>query len=91
MDNEIGRELRDAFLEILKEMGTDCQAGGEKRRALLQDDRAKRTTIFSFADEFPLKKGDKIKNWATEVDHTVIEMRPVSKAGAFHHFEVTTS
>jgi hypothetical protein len=91
MDNEIAKELREAFLEILREMGTECQAGGEKRRALLQDNRAERTTTFKFADEFPLKKGDKIKNWATEVDHTVMDMRPVSKAGGFHHFEVTTS
>jgi hypothetical protein len=30
MDNEIGNEARQAFVEMLQEMGTECDVRGEK-------------------------------------------------------------
>ena len=89
MSNEMGRETRAAFLEILEEMGTECQAGGENRKAMITEDKQERTYVFCFSDEFAMKPGDKIKNWVTEADFTVIRTRALSAAGSFHYFEVT--
>ncbi len=89
MSNEIGDEMRAAFLDMLEMIGTDCQAAGESRKALVQEDKKTGATLFKFADEFPIKAGDKIKNRATEADFSVLQARPVSKAGSYHHFEVT--
>jgi hypothetical protein len=89
MSNEIGKETRAAFLEILEEMGTDCQAGGESRKAMITENKEDRTYAFCFADEFAVKAGDKIKNWATEADFTVTRTRSLPAAGSFHYFEVS--
>jgi hypothetical protein len=62
MSDEIGKETRAGFLEILQEMGTDCQAGGESRKAMITENKQERTYAFCFADEFAVKPGDKIKN-----------------------------
>jgi hypothetical protein len=89
MSNDIGKETRAAFLEILEEMGTECQAGGESRKAMITENKQERTYAFCFADEFAVKPGDKIKNWVTETNFTVIRTRSLSAAGSFHYFEVT--
>ncbi len=90
MDNEIGKEFRAAFLEMLKLMGTDCDVHGEVRPALKQTKSKEGYVVFQFADEFALDVGDRIIEIATESHFDVIEMQPVSKAGAFNHFAVTT-
>ena len=90
MANEIGKAFRDAFLEILREVGTDCDVRGELRRALKQTKIKEGYVVFQFADEFALDVGDRIIETATESHFDVIEMQPVSKAGTFHHFAVTT-
>jgi hypothetical protein len=90
MANEIGNAFRDGFLEVLKVMGTDCDVRGELRRALKQTKIKEGYVVFKFADEFALDVGDRIIEIATESHFDVIEMQPVSKAGAFHHFAVTT-
>ena len=87
-NNETGRVLRQAFLQLLAIQGTDCETGGETRRALIEEDKPRGMYIFKFADEFPAKKEDKIRNCATEQMFSVIGMRPVSRGGSFHHFEV---
>jgi hypothetical protein len=90
MANEIGKALRDAFLEMLELIGTDCDVRGELRPALKQTEIKAGYVVFQFADEFALEVGDRIIEPATESHFDVIEMQPVSKAGTFHHFEVTT-
>src|SRR5260370_9458187 len=90
MANEIGKAFREAFLEILKEMGTACDVHGELRTALKQEKMKEGYVVFQFADEFALEIGDRIIETATESHFDVIEMQPISRAGAFHHFEVTT-
>jgi hypothetical protein len=78
-------------MELLEVGGTNCHAAGETRKALLRDDKHRGTTLFQFADEFPLKPGDVLKNWVTETNFSTIRARPVSSAGCFNHFEVTAS
>jgi hypothetical protein len=90
MSNEIGKESRSAFLEMLKLMGTNCDVRGESRRALEQTRMKEGYIVFQFADEFPLDVGDRITEHATESHFYVVDMEPVSIAGAFHHFQVTT-
>jgi hypothetical protein len=46
MSNEAGRGLSEAFLEILAEMGTECDVRGELRRALKQTTMAEGFVIF---------------------------------------------
>ena len=36
MTDEVGRQLRQAFLEMLKSIGTECDVRGELRRAVKQ-------------------------------------------------------
>ena len=62
--------------------------GGEKRRALVEENKSEGYTVFKFAEEFAIQPGDKVKNWATEKEFEVIDAQPVSRGGAFHHFEV---
>ena len=90
MSNEIGTTFRHAFLEMLQLMGTDCDVRGELRPALKQAKMKKGYVVFQFADEFALEVGDRIIETATESHFDVIEMQPVSNAGTFYHFEVTT-
>lgn len=73
---------------MFKLMGTDCHAGGKTRKALIQEDKAEGYHIFKFTEEFPLKAGDRIKNWKTEQDYEVVSFRPVSKFNVFWVFEV---
>lgn len=85
-----GDELRKGFLILLEEAGTDCDAGGEPRKALLQ--KAEYGMMkFKFADEFAIKEGDRIRNCKTEQLFAVTGCEPVSKMNTFHHFEVTAS
>jgi hypothetical protein len=90
MSNEIGKEFRAAFLEMLELMGTDCDVRGESRRALKQTKMKEGYVVFQFDDEFALDVGDRITEHATESHFDVVDMEAVSKAGAFHHFQVTT-
>jgi hypothetical protein len=90
MSNEIGKNFRAAFLEMLELMGTDCDVRGESRRALKQTKMKEGYTVFQFADEFALDVGDRITEHATESHFDVVGMEAVSKAGAFQHFQVTT-
>jgi len=88
MSDTPGDEFRKAFLVMLEKMGTDCDAGGELRKALIQENKEKGYTVFKFADEFPLKAGDMIRNCMTETIFSVIDTpHAVSRANAFHHFE----
>lgn len=86
---DIGKVSRDVFLKGLEIGGTRCDAGGEQRKAVKSKQKSGLTT-FLFADEFPLKLGDKIRERATESYFTVTEMEPVSAADSFLYFEVTT-
>ena len=88
MTNEIGKVLRDAFLTLLEEMGTDYHTAGEKRKALIRENKDDGTTVFKFADEFATSPGNKIKNWATEAEFIIIKARSISSGGSYHHFEV---
>jgi hypothetical protein len=90
MSNEIGETFRAAFLEMLQHMGTDCDVRGDHRRALKQTKMKDGYIVFQFADEFPLEVGDRITEHATESHFDVVDMEPVSKAGAFYNFQVTT-
>src|SRR5471032_1156181 len=89
--NPSGDAFRTAFLEQLALQGTDCHAGGEKRRALVEEKKSEGYTVFKFAEEFAIQPGDKVKNWATEKEFEVIDAQPVPRGGAFHHFEVAAS
>jgi hypothetical protein len=55
MSNEIGEGLREAFIEMLDEAGTDCHAAGETRKALIQEKGG--VTLLQFADEFSRTAG----------------------------------
>jgi hypothetical protein len=90
MSNEAGKELRDAFLEMLEEMGTECDVRGELRRALKQTKMKEGYVVFQFADEFALDVGDRIRETTIESYFEVVDMEPISAAGVFNHFEVTT-
>ena len=83
-----GQMLRDGFLMLLKQMGTDCHAGGETRKALISRDKETRDMVFKFAEEFSIGAGDTVRNEITEEIFTVVSVRPVSAGNAFHHFEV---
>jgi hypothetical protein len=86
----LGDELRNGFLLLLEEAGTDCDAGGEPRKALLQ--KADYGMMkFKFAGEFAIHEGDRIRNGQTEQLYAVTGCESVSKMNAFHHFEVTAS
>jgi hypothetical protein len=84
----IGQTARYAFMEAIKLGGATCDAGGEQRKAI--KDQKAGSTIFMFPEEFSLKRGDKIREIATESYFTVVEFRPVSAADSFMYFEVTT-
>lgn len=86
----LGDELRKGFLVLLEEAGTDCDAGGELRKAILQKIEYGMTK-FKFAGEFAIKEGDRIRNCKTEQLYAVTGCEAVSKMNAFHHFEVTAS
>lgn len=90
MSNEAGRGLREAFLEILEEMGTECDVRGELRCALKQTTMTEGYVIFQFANEFALEVGDRIREATIEGYYDVVDRKPVSKGGVFNHFEVTT-
>lgn len=85
---DIGKTARYAFLKGLELGGTTCDAGGEQRKAI--KDQGATRTIFMFPDEFALKRGDKIREIATESYFTVEDVRPVASADSFLYFEVTT-
>jgi len=89
MSNEIGDDFRAAFLDTLADAGTDCQ-GGETRKALMKEDRKTGLTTFKFSDEFPIKTGDQVKNLVTGTAYSVVQVRPISVAGSYHCFEVST-
>jgi hypothetical protein len=90
MNSGIGEIARTAWEKALELAGTECDAGGERRRAVKIKMKGAATTVFQFAEEFALKRGDKIREIATESYFTVIEAEPISQAGVFNHFEVTT-
>lgn len=83
-----GAQARRALVDMISLTGTDCHAGGEKRKALIQEDKEEGYHIFKFLEEFPLQTGDRIKNWATEQNYEVVSFRSVSKFGVFWVFEV---
>ena len=89
MDN-VGADFREAFLEMLSIMGSDCEAGGEKRKALKQEKKKEGYVVFQFADEFAIEVGDRITEHATETRFDVVDTEATSKAGVFFCFEVTT-
>ena len=82
--NQIAREALNKMFEV---QGTDCEAGGETRKALIQesDDKA----VFKFLEEFGLKNDDLIRNCMTEQQYSVVDYRAVSKFGGFWCFQVT--
>jgi hypothetical protein len=80
--------LREGFLLLLKQMGTDCHADGETRKALISKHKETSDTVFKFAEECSIQAGDVVRNQITEETFTVVSVRPVSAANAFHHFEV---
>jgi len=90
MSNEAGRGLREAFLELLEVMGTECDVRGEPMRAVKQPDLKEGYVVFQFADEFALEVGDRIRETTIEGYFDVVGMKPVSVGGVFNHFEVTT-
>jgi len=83
-----GQLLREGFLMLLKEMGTDCHAGGETRKALISKDKEMGDTVLKFLEEFAIGAGDVVRNEITEETFTVVSVRPVATANVFHHFEV---
>ena len=91
MTNPVGDASRVAFLELLATQGTDCHAGGEIRRALVEEIRNEGYTMFKFADEFAIQPGDNMRNCGFEREFEVIDAQPVARAGTFHHFEVAAS
>jgi hypothetical protein len=91
MANPTGDAFRTNFLELLATQGTDCHAGGELRRTLIEENKHEGYTVFKSADEFAIQPGDTIKNWATAREFEVIDAQPVSRGGAFHHFEVAAT
>jgi hypothetical protein len=90
MSNEAGRGLRAAFLELLAEMGTECDVRKELRRAVKQSEMKEGYVVFQFPDEFALEVGDRIRETTIEGYFDVVDMKPISSAGVFNHFEVTT-
>jgi len=82
-----GEVAREALLQLFAKSSTDCHAGGELRKALIEEKEG--VTIFKFLDEFPLKIDDVVKNWITEQDFCVVDFRAVSKFGVFWIFEVS--
>jgi hypothetical protein len=90
MSDEAGKLFRQAFLDTLQIMGTECDVRGELRRALKQMKKKEGYVVFQFADEFALEVGDRIRETTIESYFEVVDMEPISKAGVFHHFEVTT-
>ncbi len=71
-------------------MGTNCDVRGELRQALKQTKMKDGYVVFQFADEFALDVGDRIRETTIESYFEVVDMEPISKAGVFNHFEVTT-
>jgi len=90
MKDVAGRGLREAFLDALELMGTDCDVRGEPRRALKQTQIKEGYVVFQFADEFALEVGDQIRETTIESYFEVVDMEPISAAGVFNQFEVTT-
>lgn len=71
-------------------MGTECDVRGELRRALKQTKKKEGYVVFQFEGEFALEVGDRIRETTIESYFEVVDMEPISKAGVFNHFEVTT-
>src|SRR5205823_14464387 len=89
MRDEVGEDLRAAFLEMLELAGTECDVRGERHRALKQTKKKEGYVVFQFADEFAIEVGDRFMEIATETRFDVVDVESVSVAGVFQHFEVT--
>ena len=66
MRDEVGEDLRAAFLEMLDLAGTECDVRGERRRALKQVKKKEGYVVFQFADEFAIEVGGRFMEIATE-------------------------
>jgi hypothetical protein len=88
MRNQVADLARRGFNQSLEWMGTLCDVGGEQRKATKGKKSGR--TIFGFPEEFPLKRGDRVREIATESYFTVVDMEPVSAGGEFVYFRVTT-
>ena len=84
----MGQQARQGLEQMFREMGTDCEAGGETRRALIDDGDLE--TTFKFLEEFAVANDDVIRNCITEDRFSVVDYKPVSKFGVFWVFRVTT-
>lgn len=89
MDTEAGEGLREAFLAHLEVMGAEYDVGGEQRIAGKNAEMKKGFVVLRFADEFSVKKGDRIREARSELQFDVVEVESNTNQGILTSFDVT--
>jgi hypothetical protein len=90
MSDELGKEARKAFVEMVRLAGTDCDVRGERKRGIKQTRKKPGYIVFQFPDEFAIRLGDRIREIATETSFDVVDLESQSAGGVYNRFEVTT-
>jgi len=90
MSDELGKEARNAFVQMVQSAGTDCDVRGERKRGIKQTRKKPGYIVFQFPDEFAIRVGDRIREIATETSFDVVDLESQSAAGVYNRFEVTT-